>query len=540
MIPSPVSTTPGEGVFVLTAGTPLTPDSALTAGTPLTVGSPELAPVAAQFATDLRLDSALALLLPAGASSADAVSSAASGGIHITFGADGLDDVPAVAGVRADGAEVDERYGLEVSSTGIRVWSPTTEGVFRGLTTLRQLIAVHGANIPCQRIIDGPRFAWRGLSFDVVRTFHPPETVRRVIDMCSLYKLNVLHLHLTDDQGWRFEVPNRPELIKFGSLGAMADRPGGYYSPLELAELNRYAEERFVTLVPEIDFPGHTGAVSRAYPELTTELPGIPLPDGGHLEFHSLDPADPAVWTFVEDVVDAVVPQFPRSAYLHIGGDEAWGMSDEAHATFVRRAAELVRDKGKRVVGWQEIARADVDPADVTQYWLDVQDIDAISERPEVPEFLIEHLGKARHDVPKALERGGKLLVSATTYLYFDRPHAAESADPEQEETRARVGLRAYPPATIHDGIDWDPVANTPGVTSDDQLAGVEAAVWCETVTSRDDLEFLLLPRLPGAAEKAWSHTTTWPTYATHLAAQSPLWTHRGWTYFKSSEIDWL
>ncbi|MFC9694168.1 family 20 glycosylhydrolase [Kribbella sp. NPDC056951] len=534
MIPSPTSAIPGEGTFSLA------PDNPITTGSPqrtaITIGSPELTAVATQFLGDTRLDSPHLQLFSAGASSADAASA-----VRLTLSSAGLDVVPAVAGVRADGVEVDERYGLEVSPEGIHVWGATEEGVFRGLTTLRQLIAVHGTDIPCQRIIDGPRFAWRGLSFDVVRTFHPPETVRRVIDMCALYKLNVLHLHLTDDQGWRFEVAARPELIKFGSLGAMADRPGGYYTPLELAELNRYAEERFVTLVPEIDFPGHTGAVSRAYPDLTTELPGIPLPNGGHLEFHSLDPADPEVWTFVEDVADALIPQFPRSAYLHIGGDEAWGMSDEAHAAFVRRAADLVRAKGKQVVGWQETARANTAQSDLTQYWLDIQDIDAISARPDIPEFLIEHLAKARHDVPKALERGSKLLVSATTYLYFDRPHAAPSNDPAQEETRARVGLRAYQPASIQDGIAWDPVDNTPGVTSDDQLAGIEAAVWCETVTSRDDLEFLLLPRLPGAAERAWSHTTPtdWPTYAAHLAAQSPTWNHRGWTYFKSSEIDW-
>ncbi|MFF1822282.1 family 20 glycosylhydrolase [Kribbella sp. NPDC058245] len=520
-IPSPTSITAAEGTFGLT------PD------TSITIGSPELVPLAALFATEVGLDTNLPHLF-----SADGTGSA---GVQVTFGSEGLDGVPAVAGVRADGAEVDERYGVEVSLDGIRVWGATAEGVYRGLTTLRQLIAVHGNQIPCQRIIDGPRFAWRGLSFDVVRTFHPPETVRRVIDMCALYKLNVLHLHLTDDQGWRFEVHSRPELVKFGSLGAVADRPGGHYTPLELAELNRYAEERFVTLVPEIDFPGHTGAVSLAFPELTSELPSIPLPNGDKLQFHSLDPADPEVWTFVEDVMDAVIPQFPRSAYLHIGGDEAWGMSDDAHAAFVRRAAELVRERGKQVVGWQEIARADVDPADLTQYWLDVQDIDAISERPEVPAFLIEHLAKAKHDVPKALERGGKLLVSATTYLYFDRPHAAPSTDPAQEETRARVGLRAYPPATIQDGIDWDPVTNTPGVTTDDQVAGVEAAVWCETVTSRDDLEFLLLPRLPGAAEKAWSHQTptNWPVYAADLAVQAPTWRHRGWTWFQSSEVAW-
>ncbi|WP_460665302.1 beta-N-acetylhexosaminidase [Kribbella swartbergensis] len=507
----------------------------------IVVRSAELADLAARFAADVQLDAGIAL-------------SAGSAGITVLIDGDGLDDVAPAAGLRADGqVTADERYGLEISGDGVRVWGRTAEAVHRGLTSLRQLISAHAqdgtAVLPAGRIIDGPRFAWRGLSLDVVRTFHGPDVVRRVIDMCSLYKLNVLHLHLTDDQGWRLEVPSRPALTEVGASGAIGDRPGGYYTQAELAELVAYAAERFVTVVPEIDMPGHTSAVFRAYPDLApAEIRSIDLGNGASIQLSTLDPDRAETWAFVEDVLDAVVTQFPQSAYVHIGGDEAFGMSDEAHAAFVERAASLVRERGKRVVGWQEIARADITPDDVVQYWMDVADTppdgDTMSSMlpAELVPILAEGMKKAKYDVPSALARGSRLLVSPTTWLYFDRPHADASSDPDQEELRQRVGLPFYPPASIRSGVECDPVGSIPGVASEQQLAGVEAAVWCETIANSDELEFMLLPRLPGAAEKAWTRgtSTDWPEYATRLGRQSPVWRHRGWTWFRSREITWM
>ncbi len=153
---------------------------------------------------------------------------------------------------------------------------------------------------------------------------------------------------------------------------------------------------------------------------------------------------------------------------------------------------------------------------------------------------LVEHMKKAAQDVPRAIAHGSRLIMSPTSRLYFDCPHAEPSSDPAQEELRRRVGLPFYTPVSIRGGIDWDPLEVTPEVTSDTQIAGVEAAIWCETITSQEDLEFMLLPRLPGAAEKAWSaNPTDWPDYATRLSHQSPTWRSREWTWFKSVEIDW-
>jgi len=148
---------------------------------------------------------------------------------------------------------------------------------------------------------------------------------------------------------------------------------------------------------------------------------------------------------------------------------------------------------------------------------------------------LIEATMRTAHtDVPRALEHGARVIVSPTTRLYFDRPHADEGADEEQEARRTRLGLPFYPPTSLRDMVEWDPIAETPGVTHADQLAGVEAAVWCETVANRDDLEALLLPRLPGAAERAWaSAPTVWDDYVARLAAQTPIWDRRGWAWFR-------
>jgi hexosaminidase len=529
LIPAPATTTTHDGAYTLSSRSSVV------------ARSPRLADLAGRFMKDVRRDSGLKPGTPAAP------------GITLLLADDGLDEVPPAAGLRADGSAVDERYGLEVAAEGIRVWGPTPEAVHRGLTSLRQLISAHlqddgTAVLPAVRIVDGPRFAWRGLSLDVVRTFHGPDEVRRIIDMLALYKLNVLHLHLTDDQGWRVEVPSRPALTGVGAAGAIGDRPGGFYSRAELADLVAYAADRYVTVVPEIDMPGHTAAVFTAYPSLgPDEKRSIDLGNGDSLHIGTLDPDRDETWAFVEDVLDAVIPQFPRSAYVHIGGDETWGMADEDHAAFVEKAAALVRKRRKKVVGWQEIARAKLDSDDVVQYWLDL-DIDKMDENPDAPTppaellpVLVEALRKAKYDAPKALEQGAKLIVSPVTWLYFDRPHADASSDPEQEKARERLGLQFYGAASIEHGVSWDPVDSLPGVESADQIAGVEAAIWCETITSSEDLELMLLPRIPGVAEKAWSHQTStdWPTYASRLAHQSLVWRHRNWTWFQSVEVDW-
>jgi hexosaminidase len=161
---------------------------------------------------------------------------------------------------------------------------------------------------------------------------------------------------------------------------------------------------------------------------------------------------------------------------------------------------------------------------------------------PELLPFLVNALNKAQYDVPNALAQGCRLLISPTSPLYFDRMHADASSDRAQEQARRRIGLPIYSATSIRDGIEWDPVDDTPGVSSDGQIAGVEAAVWCETIASQDELEFMLLPRLAGLAEKAWARqrSTDWSDYAARLGRQSAAWRQRGWVWYRSAEIDWV
>ena len=503
-----------------------------------------------RFAEDLATDSGITLVVASG--EGDAVTA----DILVDLDAAGLEHLPLATGVRADGRDVedaDERYAIEIEPTGVRLRGATHEAVHRALTTLRQLITAgtvgSAAEVRCVRLTDGPRFAWRGLSVDVVRAFHDPESIRRVIDMCSLYKINVLHLHLTDDQGWRFEVPAWPLLAEVGGAGALGDRPGGYYSQADVAQLVRYASERFVTIVPEVDLPGHVQAVFRAYPELAPEPdPAAAAAAAAGLAIGTLDLDRGPTRRFVTDVLTAVAEQFPTTAYIHIGGDEAFGMADDAHAAFVDEAMATVRALGKRAMGWQEAARADVGADDVVQYWIEPNLMRAMMDSgamdgmlpPEIAAVFAETMGKSFDDVPAALAKGARVLVSPNTVLYYDQPHAEKAATEEQEAQRARVGLPFYPGATLREMVEWDPVSLTPGISTDERIAGVEAAVWCETVTNRDDLEFLLLPRLAGLGERAWSAVPTeWDEYTRRLVPASRAWDRRGWTWFRPASIDW-
>ena len=533
LIPAPAHAELREGSFDITSGEIAAPQ--------------ELAAVAKLFADEILAETGMSLT-PAGPGTAVPV-------VTLSLASDDLERVALASGDRADGAsraEADERHGISITPEGVRVWGATAEGVHRGLTSLRQLIVASAtggvAVLPAAEIVDGPRYAWRGLSLDVVRTFHGPETVRRVIDMLSVHKLNVLHLHLTDDQGWRIEVPSRPALTSVGSMGAMGERPGGFYSLAEMAELVEYAAARFVTVVPEIDMPGHTGAIFRSYPELAPkeDISGdvVSGPAVG-----TLDPERAETWAFVEDVLDAVIPQFPQSAFVHVGGDEAFGMPVEQHVAFMERAIALVHSRGLRAVGWQECARGSLSPNEIAQYWMDSRDAAAMLENealtamipPEMMPLIAETLGMAAHDVPRALEMGTKLLISPTSRLYFDRPQGDAAAEPAQEELHARVGLPVYPPLSLREAVEWDPVHDTPGVNSDQQVAGVEAAIWCETIANRDELEFMLLPRLGGLAEKAWASegATEWDEFAVRLGAQAVLWNAREWNWFAADSIKW-
>lgn len=419
----------------------------------------------------------------------------------------------------------DERHRLEIAEGRVRLSSTSVEGAFRALTSLVQLLTVDGDGhvwAPEGVFVDGPRYAWRSLSLDVVRHFFTSDEVRRVIDLMALYKFNALHLHLTDSEGWRLESRVWPELTR--------PRPDGsreYYTREEFAGLVAYAARCHITIVPEVDLPGHTRWAFDAYPELAG---GIDYP---HPRLRYLHPDSEPARRFARDVIAEFAEAAP-GPFLHLGGDEPFGMDHDDYVAFIRLTHQWLREQGKRALGWQETARAGVlDGEDVLQYWIGAPqefDPDAIKESvPEEYHPLVDQAAETFRispgDVPAATKQGVPVLVASNSRLYLDRPYADTCADPAQESDRTRLGLPAYTPITVEETFAWDPAETAEAQAPGTVVAGVEAAVWGETLTEFGDLAFLLLPRLPGVAEKAWTQTrTTWGDHHGRLAGHKPLW----------------
>lgn len=534
IIPVPLSARRGEG------SVPLSPQM------PILLSDESLRPVVTRFLADLHSDGGVPLLPVLTSADEAAFSDVPTGTtlcrISLVTADPVLDTIPPTTGIRADHGEPDdERHALSVSPEGIHLRAHTTEGIFRALTTLRQLLAAAATRARAEgsaqlaleevHILDSPRFAWRGLSLDVARAPHSSEQVRRTLDMLALHKMNVLHLHLTDDQGWRLPVPAWPRL-------ALSQPDGTEFTPEEIHALVTYARDRFITIVPEVDMPGHCGAAVAAYPELS---------DGSAKNL--LTPDHELTWQFVRDVLARTAELFTDSRFLHVGADEAFGMADADHARFVSRVRTIVSDLGRRTIGWQEIARGELEPRDLIQYWieddfLDQLDFDSalLKGLPEqMKASLVETFSKAAGDLPAALSQGAGVIVSPMSSMYLDHPYEESSLDPADESARERLGMPVYAPLSVRDAYEAAVSAFVGPLASPEVVAGVEAAIWCESVEDGEDLEFLLLPRLAGIAEVAWSapEMTGWERYRTRLARVATIWASREWRWFRSAAIEW-
>ena len=486
---------------------------ALRSGTLVSYQAPELAPITERFCAELSRRADLRLAPRPGPASPDEPSVQ----IELTTGPEPSQPPQGLS--PNGGIPPDERYDLTITPGQVLIRAAEPVGVARALTTLTQLLAAApGANdLPVARITDAPRYAWRGLSLDLARTYVTPGEIRRVIDLLALYKLNALHLHLTDDQSWRLPVGRPADL----------ETP---YSEDDLHSLVAYAADRFVTLVPEVDMPGHVSALLAMHPDLISERNRA-----DHAQW--LDPTMAATFPLVEDILTGVAGIFP-SPFLHLGGDEPWGMPHDLYVGFVRQARAFVRALGKRPVGWQESARAGLGETDIIQYWLSGITF-APSLPAEVRAKIDADLALSRHDIEATITANVPVIVSPQSHCYLDVPYAEPSADPAQADRQGRVGLRLYAPMTVAESFDWDP-SDILGAERAAQVAGVEAAIWAETISDFDDLTFQLLPRLPGIANKAWSAPQTWPEHRDRLARHARLWSQDDLTYFRSSAVTWL
>lgn len=407
-----------------------------------------------------------------------------------------------------------EGYRLEITPDGVLLEAPTAAGLFYGVQTLRQLLPVGAAfddhvALPAGEILDYPRFGWRGAMLDVARHFFGVDDVKRYIDLLALYKLNHLHLHLSDDQGWRIEIQSWPNLAQIGGSTAVNGEGGGYYTQAQYMDLVAYAAARHITIVPEIDLPGHTNSALAAYPELNCDGVAQPLYTGITVGFSSLCIDKELTYEFLDDVLRELAALTP-GPYLHIGGDEAMATPTDAYLRFMARVQPIVQKYGKHVVGWEELGQARLLPGTLVQMW---------NADPARNVHTLE-----------AVAQGAKVIVSPASRTYLDMKYTAET----------RLGLQWAGLVEVRDAYDWEPTSHREGV-GEEQVIGVEAPLWSENIRTIADVEYLAFPRLPGIAEIGWSprQGRSWDEYRTRLAAHALLWDALGINYYRSPQVNW-
>ncbi|SMC70050.1 family 20 glycosylhydrolase [Kibdelosporangium aridum] len=400
-------------------------------------------------------------------------------------------------------------YQLTVTNTAITLRANTETGLFMAVQTLRQLVSDEGI-VDGGEILDYPRFAHRGAMLDVSRHFFTVDEVKRFIDQIVQYKINVLHLHLTDDQGWRLEITNWPKLTTIGGATQVGGGPGGFYTQQEFRELVAYATSRHITLIPEIDIPGHVNAALVAYPELTCDGVAPPLftTTGTATGFSSLCTDKEITYQFIDDVLREVAALTP-GPYLHIGTDEAHATPEEGYAKFIRRALDMVQRYGKQAIGWHEILRADPPTGTIPQFWSKADDDPRVAE---------------------AAARGHKILLSPANKVYLDMKYTPDSP----------IGYKWAGYLDVRDVYDWDPGTYLQGVP-EEAVIGIEAPLWAEHLKHRGHIDFMAFPRLPAVAELGWSprETHDWQDFRRRLATHGPRWTAQGIEFYPSTQIPW-
>ncbi|QMU75377.1 family 20 glycosylhydrolase [Streptacidiphilus sp. PB12-B1b] len=497
--PSAVAATGGPGY-------PVTPATVLRAE-----GGPAAGQVAGQLAALLRASTGLTLPVrgaeppatgPGAAVLGAGLAQAGDGGVVLR-----LD--PA-AGTGPEG------YRLASGPGGVLVTAVTGAGLFHGVQTLRQLLPAKGPGmVPAVRIADQPRYAVRSAELDVARHFFPVPVVEQTIDLLAEYKFNYLHLHLTDDQGWRIAVPGLPGLTGVGAATEIGGGPGGYYTDADYRAIVAYAAARYITVVPEVDMPAHINAALTAYPALACGGSGAADPRpytrvGGATD--SLCTGSPSSYAFVDQVV-AELARLTPGPYLDVGGDEALSVDPADYAAFMTRVSAIARAHGKQPEAWEDAASARGGPA-LLGVWHPVS---------QEPAGLPARLAAA-------VRGGARLLLEPADHAYLDQKYDAST--PLGLDWAGYVGVaRSY---------GWDPATLLAGVPSN-AVAGVEAAVWTETIATPQQLQTMLLPRLPALAEVGWTPQADrdWSSFRLRLAAQAPRWDAQQLAWTRAPGVPW-
>ncbi|SFF72857.1 hexosaminidase [Novosphingobium sp. CF614] len=440
-------------------------------------------------------------------------------GIALVVGAGGREGArPRIRFVREAGISGDEAYRLTVTAKGATVAASGDRGLMWGAATLAQLLSPDArfgqpVRVPALTITDTPRFSWRGLMVDVARHFQPIETLYPVVDAMAAQKLNVLHLHLTDDQGWRVEIKRYPKLTEVGGWrvppsagGAPADKVGGFYTQEQLKALVAYAGTRGITVVPEIDLPGHAQAAVAAYPEELSVLGDQPRT--GHdwgINPWLFSPSERGM-TFIRNVLDELVEIFP-SPVIHIGGDEAvkdqWQRSPQVQAQMkalglktenqlqgwmIAELGKHLESKGRRLMGWDEILEGDVPTSASVMSW------------------------RGEKGAVEAANKGHDVVLSPAPDLYLDNLQSFRADEPP-----GRLAVR-----TLEQVYRYEPAPA--GITPDamKHVLGAQANAWSEYLATAKQKEHAIFPRLSAVAEMTWSapRQRDWTSFVTRLEPQ--------------------
>ena len=407
-----------------------------------------------------------------------------------------------------------EGYELTITPQSVRLAANTPEGIFRGIQTIRQLLPATIESKEVQKdswkidtgtILDYPSYSYRGSMLDVARHFFGPSVVKRYIDLIAAYKMNVLHLHLADDQGWRIEIKAWPALTEIGSTTQVGGGKGGFYTQEEYKELVQYAADRFITIIPEIDMPGHTNAALASVPELNPDNKATKLYTGTNVGFSTLQTNKAFTYQFLNDVIRELVSMTP-GPYIHVGGDESHVTKKEDYIPFIEKVQEIVLANGKQMIGWDETTLAALKPTSVAQYW-----------------------SKAEN-AQRGVSKGVKVIMSPAAKAYIDMKYNAQTA----------LGLKWAGFVEVDTGYKWDPATLVPGI-SKENILGVECPMWSETVKTVSDIEFLLFPRLPGYAEIGWTDASnrSWIEYSNRLGNQAKRFKIMGINYYPSVVVPW-
>ena len=404
-----------------------------------------------------------------------------------------------------------EGYVLTTTPEGISINGQTENGVFYGIQTLRKSIPAEAKEatilIPAGEIKDEPRFSYRGMHLDVGRHFFPKEFMKKYIDLLALHNMNTFHWHLTDDQGWRIEIKKYPKLTEIGSQRSRTvigrntqeydNTPyGGFFTQEEAKEIVKYAQERYITVIPEVDLPGHMLAALAAYPEMgCTGGPYEVCPRWGIFE-DVLCIGNDQTMQFLEDVMNEIIEIFP-SKYVHIGGDEAprtrWEKCQKCQARIkteglkadknhtaedrlqsycMTRIEEFLNSKGRQIIGWDEILEGDVAPNATVMSW------------------------RGMEGGIKAAQLGHDVIMTPTSFCYFDYYQTADTKDEP-------LGIGGYVP--IEKVYSLKPV---PAVLTEEQskhILGAQANLWTEYIHSSEHVEYMVLPRMAALAEVQWT-----------------------------------